>query len=74
MNECRPGWGCLTCTLPTCDGGGKIPRTREESAILITAFGERGYGMNVKKTHKKKSPSRRQSRKGKELKQMIRLS
>ena len=30
----RPGYGCLTCPLPSCTGCVKIMPTREEAAML----------------------------------------
>ena len=30
---CNPGYGCLTCTRPYCNGAPEIPHTREEKEM-----------------------------------------
>lgn len=34
LHGLRPGYGCLTCPLPSCHGCVKIMPTREEAAML----------------------------------------
>lgn len=34
LHGLKPGYGCLTCPLPSCHGCVKVMPTREESAML----------------------------------------
>lgn len=42
----KPGYGCLTCPLPSCHGCTKVLSTREEAAMLHC--GGAGGGRNKK--------------------------
>lgn len=46
LHGLKPGYGCLTCPLPSCHGCTKVLPTREEAAMLHC--GGAGGGRNEK--------------------------